>query len=83
MMAGRPIIANDVGDLGQIVRQTGCGVLLSQVTPQTIRQAITALRDPALRYQMGQAGLTAARTRYNWAVAEQELEQIYTLLLKA
>lgn len=77
MAAGRPIIANDVGDLGRIVRQSGCGVLLPEVTPGTIRQAIESLRDPAARQRVGMAGRAAAETRYNWNVAKRQLEQAY------
>ena len=82
MAAGRPIIANDVGDLGRVVRQTGCGLLLPKVTPEAICQAVEALRDPALRRQMGQAGRTAAEEHYNWAVAQERLKQVYSRLLE-
>jgi len=80
MAAGRPIIANDVGDLGRIVRQSGCGILVSEVTPSAIRQAIESLRDPAVRQQMGTAGRMAAEARYNWAVAGRQLKQVYAQL---
>ncbi len=78
MTAGRPIIANDVGDLGRIVRQTGCGLLLPEVTPKAIHNAIERLKDPAVRQRMGEAGRAAAETEYNWAVASQKLKRIYT-----
>jgi glycosyltransferase involved in cell wall biosynthesis len=82
MSAGRPILANDVGDLGRIVRQSDCGVLLPEVvTPGAIRQAIESLRDPAVRQQMGAAGQAAAATQYNWTAAGQQLEQVYTQLI--
>lgn len=81
MAAGRPIIANDVGDLGRIVHQNSCGVLLPEVTPGTIRQAVETLRDPVVRQRMGAAGRTAAETRYNWTVARQQLEQVYSQLM--
>jgi glycosyltransferase involved in cell wall biosynthesis len=80
MAAGRPIIANDVGDLGRIVRETSCGILLPEVTPDAIRQAVELLRDPATRRQMGEAGRAAAETHYNWDVAERELERVYAQL---
>jgi glycosyltransferase involved in cell wall biosynthesis len=80
MAAGRPITANDVGDLGRIVRQTGCGLLLPEVAPQTITQAIEDLRDPAVRRHMGAAGRAAAESRYNWTAAGDQLEQVYTEL---
>lgn len=82
MAASRPIIANDVGDLGRIVDQAGCGVLLSEVTPSTIRQAINRLRDPAIRQEMGSAGRAAAESRYNWTAASQKLERVYDQLIE-
>ncbi len=81
MAAGRPILANAVGDLGRIVRETGCGILLEQVTPQTIRKAIETLRDPSLRSMLGQAGRIAAEGRYNWNMAKHLLSQVYKGLL--
>jgi len=80
MAAGRPIIANDVGDLGRMVRQTGCGLLVPTVTPTAIREAITALRDPTTRQRLGEAGRAAAETHYNWAAAERQLQQVYAQL---
>jgi glycosyltransferase involved in cell wall biosynthesis len=81
MAAGRPIIANDVGDLGRIVRQTRCGVLLSEVTPKTVRQAIEHLRDPSVRRQLGEAGRVAAEKHYNWAAARRQLLEVYARLI--
>jgi glycosyltransferase involved in cell wall biosynthesis len=81
MAASRPIIANDVGDLGRIVRETGCGVLVPEVTSEQICQAVAALRVPAAWRQMGEAGRAAAETRYNWTAAEEQLNQVYSQLL--
>ena len=80
MLAGRPLIANDVGDLGRIVRETGCGLLLAQVDPDTVRDALQQLADPALRARLGAAGRAAAESRYNWEHASQELFSIYANL---
>ncbi len=82
MAAGRPIIANDVGDLGRIVRQTGCGILVSDTTSEAVRHAVTTLRDPAVRKQMGAAGRSAAETHYSWTAAKEQLQQIYTEFAK-
>jgi glycosyltransferase involved in cell wall biosynthesis len=82
MAAGRPIIANDVGDLGRIVRQTECGILLQDVTAAAIQRAIEELRDPAVRRRMGEAGRAAAEERYNWTEVERQLNRIYDQLLE-
>jgi glycosyltransferase involved in cell wall biosynthesis len=77
MAAGRPLIANDVGDLGRILRKTEAGLLLPRVTAQEIRTAIERLRNPEFRRRLGRAGLQAAQEQYNWATASQKLIQIY------
>jgi glycosyltransferase involved in cell wall biosynthesis len=81
MAAGCPIIANDMGDLGRIIRQNGCGLLLPEVTPAHICQAVKKLQDPIVRQQMGIAGRRAAETFYNWTIAGNELEQVYAKLM--
>ncbi len=80
MLAGRPLIANDVGDLGRIVRETGCGLLLAHVDPGTVRDALLQLANPALRARLGTAGRAAAESRYNWERASQELFSLYANL---
>jgi hypothetical protein len=83
MAASRPVIANNIGDLGRIVRKTGCGELLDEVNPQTIAEAITRLSDPVLRLKLGQAGHKAAAEEYNWQAVEERLLSIYRSLLTA
>ncbi len=80
MAAGKPVIANDIGDLGRMVRNTGCGLLLEEVTPQAIREAILKLADPALRNRLGIAGWQAAQSEYNWSVSEARLLDLYQSL---
>jgi len=82
MAAGRPIIANDVGDLGRIVRKTECGLLLNEVTPDTITAAIRKLSDPTYRQQLGAAGRAAAERQYNWTSASSLLREVYAQLTK-
>jgi glycosyltransferase involved in cell wall biosynthesis len=82
MAAGRPVIANDVGDLGRIVTETGCGMLLPTVTPVAISQAIDHLNDPGVRRQLGKAGRASAKAAYNWAACKQELYQVYSWLMQ-
>jgi glycosyltransferase involved in cell wall biosynthesis len=81
MAAGRPVIANDIGDLGRTVSQAGCGLLLPAVTATSIREAIHCLRDPALRARLGAAGRVAAETEYNWETAARRLTRVYEELL--
>jgi glycosyltransferase involved in cell wall biosynthesis len=77
MAAGRPIIANRVGDLGRIINQTQCGILLDQLTTETIAQAMQQLKDRDLRHQMGTNGFKAAQSAYNASVVGEQLIRIY------
>jgi glycosyltransferase involved in cell wall biosynthesis len=83
MAAGRPLIANEVGDLGLTVSTTNCGILLETVTPQTICTAVVALSDAQIRQKLGKAGRAAAEAKYNWEVAKGSLTSIYQSLLGA
>lgn len=77
MAAGKPIIANRVGDLGFIVEENQCGVLLDRITPTHIREAIQKLRDKSLREELGMAGRTAYERQYNWDHAQSKLIKLY------
>jgi glycosyltransferase involved in cell wall biosynthesis len=82
MAAGRPVIANAIGDLGRIVRKTGCGVLLTEVSTSSIRDAIRKLKNKGLREEFGQAGRLAAEREFNWSIAKQSLDSIYQQILE-
>ncbi|MBV7338404.1 glycosyltransferase family 4 protein [Chloroflexi bacterium TSY] len=80
MAAGRPIIANDVGDLGRIVRTTDCGILLDDVTATSIADAVSQLEDRQMRIQLGGNGQRAAIETYNVNQLDDQLVQIYQSL---
>ncbi len=80
MAAGRPIIANEVGDLGRMVRSSGCGVLLDEVNAATIAEAIQQLKDVDIRQKIGKKGFQAAKDVYNSQSINQQLIEIYDRL---
>jgi glycosyltransferase involved in cell wall biosynthesis len=81
MAAGKPVIANHVGDLGRTVLKFKCGILLETVTPQSICEAVQSLQDPEFRRQLGQAGRRAAESEYNWEASKAKLVSVYKTLL--
>jgi glycosyltransferase involved in cell wall biosynthesis len=81
MAAGRPVIANNVGDLGRMVRAADCGLLLDEVTPQALAIAIQQLRDRDRRAWLGANGLRAARTIYNVQTLQRELVDLVETVL--
>ena len=80
MAAGRPILANRVGDLGRIVAETQCGILLEVVTLDAVCQALQHLEDPATRRRLGENGRRAAETQFNWETTSRRLIEIYARL---
>jgi glycosyltransferase involved in cell wall biosynthesis len=82
MAAGRPIIATDVGDLGRIIRDTDCGVLLKDATPKAIADAIQWLTNSDERSRLGTNGRQAAQKKYNAANNQKRLVELYEKLLE-
>jgi glycosyltransferase involved in cell wall biosynthesis len=79
--AGKPIIATrGVGEISDILEQIPAGILLDEVTPETLQDAFHRLRDPQTRESLRQQALYGQKT-YNWQVAEQRLLALYSDLL--
>lgn len=79
MMAGIPIVASDFPEMGRIIGDVGCGLLVDPESPAEIARAIGGLAemDPAERGAMGRLGRTAALDRHNWEVQRRRLLDLY------
>jgi glycosyltransferase involved in cell wall biosynthesis len=67
MATGRPVVASDVGQIGEILRHGETGLLVPPADPPALARALAALRaDPALRASLGQAARREARARHSW-----------------
>jgi glycosyltransferase involved in cell wall biosynthesis len=79
LAAGRPIIANPVGDVKTIIEQYQAGLL---VDTTGFAEAILQLRqDAQLRERLGQNARRAAETAYAWPKLIDQLEAFYADLL--
>lgn len=74
MSAGRPVLAGLEGEAAELVRQTGCGVVVEPQDPEAMAQGILGLRDPALRRRLGEAGRAAAVERFERRKLLPEME---------
>jgi glycosyltransferase involved in cell wall biosynthesis len=83
MAAARPVIAGNIGDLGRMVNETQCGILLSETTAETIAAAIRTLKNSTTREKLGENGRLAARQTYNAKATQQQLIRIYQALTGA
>ncbi|WP_338664344.1 glycosyltransferase [Pararoseomonas sp. SCSIO 73927] len=78
MLAGLPVVVpNFAEEVAEVVRETGCGVLVNTADPDTVAEAVRALADPDLRAEMGAAGRAAALGRYGWAGEAARLVALY------
>jgi glycosyltransferase involved in cell wall biosynthesis len=66
-----------VGEISQIVREEGCGLVLHEPTVEAIALALADLKDPETRAGMAQRSARAAATKYNWDKSEAELLDLY------
>lgn len=79
MMCGLPVITNIAHE---IIKETGCGILVDHDKPRQIKDAIITLRDnPELRMKLGNNGRRAFLEKYNWTVMEDKLLKSYGNLL--
>lgn len=67
MASGRPVIATDLPFQGDLVRETGCGLVIPPGDAKALAGAIATLAaDPAAADAMGRAGRKAVETRFDW-----------------
>jgi len=75
---GRPVVATDVGGLGEVVGPTGAGVLVPAEDAVALAEALAALLlDPQRRVAMGEAARAAAAGDWSWGRAAEATEAIY------
>jgi glycosyltransferase involved in cell wall biosynthesis len=75
MAVGLPVVAPDFAEeIGAIVEETGCGVLVDVEKPERVAEAILDLaKDPAKARKMGANGRRAFEERFNWEVESEPL----------
>ena len=80
MALGVPVIASNATLTGKIVEDTGCGISMDW-SEENLAEAVRRLRDPALHAKMGENGIRAARSQYNWSEMKARLLESYDTLL--
>jgi len=77
MMAGRPMLTTNIGEIAQIVRTEDCGVIVDALEPEVLVEGLRRLQDPVVRKGMGSRAYLAAQAKYNWGAAETCLLEVY------
>jgi glycogen synthase len=81
--AGVPVVATDLPGMAEVVRETGCGVLVEATDPADIARGIRAIVDasPEEREAMRERTWRAGQERYNWQHEADTLLALYRDLL--
>jgi glycosyltransferase involved in cell wall biosynthesis len=78
MACERPVVGADTGGIRTTVVDGRTGFLVPPRDAETLAERLAALaRNPALRAQMGNAGLRRARRLYTWKRVATELLDVY------
>ncbi|MDD5419887.1 MAG: glycosyltransferase, partial [Methanomicrobiaceae archaeon] len=81
MLLGLPIIATDLPEIGRIIREADCGILVDPADAAGIAEAIAYLAErPDEAVRMGANGRRAVEERYNWGRMEGVLLDVYRIL---
>ncbi len=82
MVCGRPIICTKDTRSGEITKEESCGLVV-EYSEEGLKEAIIKLRDsPALCEELGKNALHAAVKKYNWAIEEKKLLNVYDKVAK-
>ena len=82
MAAGLPVIASDFKLWRDIIESADCGVCVDPLDSSAIAAVIMKLAsDPIRRAEMGQNGMQAVRTIYNWESESVRLIALYERIL--
>jgi glycosyltransferase involved in cell wall biosynthesis len=80
MMAGIPVVASDYEEMGRVVREEGVGTVCDPADAASIAAAVRAIIDDPAAGAGFRAKTREAITRYNWAVEERTLLEMYERL---
>jgi glycosyltransferase involved in cell wall biosynthesis len=81
LAAGKPLISPDVGEIGDLIRRAGCGVVTPDCTVAAVREAVQAMRDPARRAEWTLNSRLLGRSEMNWRKGREVLNIEYSRLL--
>jgi glycosyltransferase involved in cell wall biosynthesis len=78
MAAGKPIVATSTGGIPEVVEDGVTGILVPPRDDAAMAEAIVSLlKDPELRWRMGNAGLSRARERFSAERMVSETLRVY------
>jgi glycosyltransferase involved in cell wall biosynthesis len=81
LAAGRPLITGDFGEIADVVKEAGCGIVMPVYSAEEVRKAIQRLQDRTARNRMAANARDFGRNFLNWEKGEEILYREYSALL--
>ena len=75
--AGKPLIGSNIGPLGQIIKETNCGIAINPDNPAEIKDAILRIVSDKDLYNQLRLNAEKAQKIYNWQRTSKELISCY------
>lgn len=83
MALGLPVVTSNFELYKNVIEKYNCGICVNPLEPKEIAQAIEyIITHPVEAEKMGQNGIKAVFEKYNWAIEEKKLLNIYKDLAK-
>jgi glycosyltransferase involved in cell wall biosynthesis len=82
LATGLPVISANFGEIGRIIKENNCGMLLDNFSEQSILRALDTCGDSQRMLEWKSNAATIGRTQYNWAHAEATLLEAYKSILE-
>ncbi|MCM2283297.1 MAG: glycosyltransferase family 4 protein [Desulfobacula sp.] len=82
LAAGKVILTCDFGEIGKIVKQNNCGIILKDYSIDEIKTALDFLQDNNFT-KFSENAKSAGLNLYNWGMAKHELIEQYEYLTPA
>jgi len=81
LVAGKPILISDVGEMGRFVRECGCGIVVKPRSPEGwLDGLIKLLEDDGMRLEMGVKAEYCAE-KFSWRNLAHQIYNIYKRVL--
>lgn len=82
MAAGRPVVTTSVGEVAELVRRSGFGLVAPDEPAALAEQTLVMLRDPEQGQEMGRRARQAAEDNFRWERMAERLETFYERILE-
>lgn len=83
LVNGCAVIASNNGELGLIVQNEGCGVVVRDNSVQAIQGALEILRNKGKLAQIKRNALIAGKNKYNWSNMAHKLIMVYDEVMRS